>query len=245
MQQIPNRTLQNLFRLVADWEALGAPDSFLHLLGVLDRAPIDALLTKYLDFSKIKGTLALTATNLTQGTSDAFYLIEGDERVEQAFINVREPDPSYTLTRENYKLAVEASASIPMAWEPVVMNLGGATPNKYVDGGVANNAPVRIAAQLGATDITVILLDPAQTKPRDQALNGPSDILSASLDVMFQKILEDDMQLARQIPGVTINTVRPAAPLGIGVLEFSNAAAIEAAFQTGVAAGQHPVKLLL
>lgn len=227
------------FHLVNDWFKIGSKKALLALRGIVDPDPIKSLLDPLLSVDALKSTLIVSATNLTNGTSDAFYsFVKAGNDDVMRFRSFRAADPTYELTQTNYLDAIRASAAIPGAFAPVQMNLG--EPNvthDYVDGGVANNTPITLALAAGATHVFVVFLDPPETKPQTLLTMNLYDIGIASLNVMQQKILESDMHLAQSYAGVTITAIRPPTPLGLSVLDFGNADAIKAAYLDGVAVG--------
>jgi predicted acylesterase/phospholipase RssA len=135
------------FHLVNAWCKIGSKKALLALRGVYDPGPIETLLTSILSLPALKSTLIISTTNLTNGTSDAFYqFVNATNEDVDRFRASRAPDPCYPLSTANYLIAVRASMSIPGAFEPVDMNLGQSGVNHdYVDGGVANNTPVNLA----------------------------------------------------------------------------------------------------
>ncbi len=62
----------------------------------------------------------------------------------------------YEITPDNIAKAIEATASLPLAYKDTPCFDGGC----YTDGGVADSIPVREAYRRGARDITVILSHP-------------------------------------------------------------------------------------
>ncbi len=101
------------------------------------------------------------------------------------------------------------------------MNLGTQGNKRYVDGGVANNTPTRLAAQAGATEIVVVLLEPQQASTALYSAANLLEIGVASLTVMQQRLLQLDMELVKTDPNVKIQVIRPSAALTLGVLEYS------------------------
>jgi len=231
------------FHLVNDWFKIGSKKALLALRGLMDPDPIRSLLEPVLSINALKSTLIISATNLTNGTSDSFYsFVNASNEDVQRFIEFRRPEPNYDLKQVNYVDVVRASAAIPGAFEPVRMNLGDpGVIHDHVDGGVANNTPINLALAAGATDVTVVFLDPVGTTLPTLPTTNLFQIGLASLAVMQQKILESDMRLARQ-GGAKITELRPLKPIGLSVLEFGNADGIRAAFQDGLAAGEAAAK---
>jgi NTE family protein len=224
--------------LVNDWCRIGSKKALLALRGLSDPDPIKSLLEPLLSVDALKSTLIVCATNLTNGTSDAFYYFTNvSEDDVKRFLETRMSEPSHQLTQTNYLDVIRASASIPGAFEPVRMNLGDpGVVHDYVDGGVANNTPIGLALAAGAPEVIVVFLDPlGKTLPTLPTTNL-YQIGLASLFVMQQKILETDMILARKA-GAKITEIRPSRPIELSVLDFKNEGAIQAAYQDGLTAG--------
>mgnify|MGYP001388253301 CR=1 FL=1 len=227
------------FHLVNDWFKIGSKRALLSLRGLIDPDPIKLLLEPLLSVDALKSTLIICATNLTNGTSDAFYaFVNATIEDEERFLRFRAPEPNHPLKQVNYLDVVRASAGIPGAFEPVHMNLGDPGINHdYVDGGVANNTPINMALAAGATEVFVVFLDPVGTTLPTMPTTNLYQISLASLAVMQQKILDSDMRLARQ-QGATITEIRPSKPIELSVLDFTNADAIQAAYQDGMLVGK-------
>ncbi len=233
----PLEAIGNL-HLLNSWFEIGSKKALLALRGVYDPAPIEALLKPILSLNALKATLIISTTNLTNGTSDAFYsFVNATNDDEQRFTTFRSPDPSYRLSNDNYLSAVRASMSIPGAFEPVGMNLGQSNVrHDYVDGGVTNNSPISLAIAAGATEVHVVFLDPVPSAQAVSATASLADIGIASLSVMQQRILELDMKLA-QTSTATIKQIRPTKPIAVSVLDFNDAVGIAAAYADGLQVG--------
>jgi len=226
------------FHLVNDWCKIGSKKALLALRGAFDAGPIEGLLKPILSLAALKATLIVSTTNLTNGTSDAFYsFVNATNEDVERFKTWRTPDPSYALTNDNYLNVVRASAAIPGAFEPVNMNLGQSEAHHdYVDGGVANNTPINLAIAAGAAEVYVVFLDPASSAPTAAATQNLYDIGMASLAVMQQRILELDMRLARE-RGAVIKELGPTKPIAVSVLDFSDDTGIATAYEDGVQVG--------
>ena len=118
-----------------------------------------------------------------------------------------------------------------------------------------------MAVAAGADDITVVFLDPQSNDAPSPPPRNLIDIAFACYDVMQQKILEDDFNLAsltnvaldnhaaapravqERLAGkrqVALRYVRPGKALPVSVLDFSDQSKLNAAFAQGLADGQHP-----
>jgi len=248
----------HLPHIVELYGRIGSKVALLSLLGVVDRAPVTSILTGKLNVNNLTRSLIITATNITQETADSFYAFVGTDgapdetKVQSGFLGRVGPQ-NYALSNTNFLSAVEASASIPLAFEPVTFNHGTGRDFLYVDGGVANNTPIGLAIAAGATDITVVFMDPEVTAPPYQVIPNAAILGMACYDVMQQKILADDMKLALMTNKalsaadagkqkelglddkvqVTLRVVRPKLPLDLTVLAFSDQAKLTAAFELG------------
>lgn len=192
---------------------------------------------------------------------DSFYYFvptpgAGDiSATQQAFLK-RSGTPSYGLSNVNFLGAIEASASIPLAFEPVKFNHGTNRNFLYVDGGVANNTPIKLAISAGADDITVVFMDPVVAAPPYQEIPNAAALGMACYTVMQQKLLADDMKLAlmtneaiatgsaaqlgnraglAEKSQITLREVRPVHPLNISIPEFNDQEKLSQAFDEGLA----------
>ena len=240
LEAVGRGSVLRLPSLALRWMQLGSKKALLQLRGLVKPDAVTQILQAELNFNSLQSSLIVTASNLTFGSSDAFYVFIGPEaaNAEKAFLSSREGFVNHALTYENFATAVRASAAIPLAFEPVPMNLGTQGNKDYVDGGVANNVPASLAADAGATDILAVLLQPAQTTQPTYPTASILEIGVASLTLMQQRLLEQDMNSANRRAGVNVRYVRPPSALPMSVLDFGNQAAINAAFDSGQQAAQ-------
>ena len=137
--------------------------------------------------------------------------------------------------------AIVASSALPIAFEPIVLE------NRLLsDGAIVGSQPIRPAIRLGADVLFIVLLNP----PRSSARQGEFTFLDVglrALDILIHQNLRTDLQTTREVNGlceraaqelgvppetITIElgrrrfryirpfTIRPAAPLGAGILDF-------------------------
>ena len=225
--------------VIEDWMKVGSKKQLLQLRGTVEAGPIEQLLATSLDFNALKRSLIVTATNLTYGTSEAFYAFVGQDcNAYQTSFTGAYGRVAHQLSAVDLKDAVRASAAIPGFFEPVSMNFGTAGQKDFVDGGVANNTPVALAAIAGATEILVIMLQPSQALGTIFPTKTLAEIAMASYTVMQQQLLELDAQIVARDCGVKVQTVRPETPLQLSVLGFNDQPGIDAAFEQGARAIQ-------
>ncbi len=198
-----------------DIKAVGPPETLTTLMSILQDNGIDALVKKYpLSLDALQTSLLVTATNVTELTSDSFYKFIGPQAAthEQHFLARTAPrarlqaagqapelgGPAslhHALTPDNFIDAVLASAAVPGVFQPVaVKRVETSDTNLYVDGGVANNTPIGLAVAAGANDITVIMATAQNERPKP-----PTNLLlliQATNTIMQRRILESDALLA-------------------------------------------------
>ncbi|MFN2459942.1 MAG: patatin-like phospholipase family protein [Candidatus Velthaea sp.] len=243
----------DVMTLIHDLASFGPPSHILALVGALESEPIANILSGNLVLNDLKRTLVVSTTNLTRSTSDTFYHFP-DKAAEEKFVH--EQTNAYALTEENFIDAVRASASIPGAFSPVCIAVGEKGDScHYVDGGVANNTPIGQAINAGATDVTVIFMDPDDGQPADQPIANLAQIGMACFSVMQQKILASDLRTAQSVNQtakaagsnkrvIKIRTVRPATPMAMTVLQFDNQPLLDAAYQIGLQDAAHNLTIV-
>jgi NTE family protein len=244
--------LRVLARALAGLPDLVLPDRLRKLRSVLDPEPIRVVLEEMLDPEVLRCSLVVTATNLTMHRSEAFYRFIGEDAAERAHAFAAAEPFSTELDAENYRRVILASASIPLAYPAVAMRLRG-RDDVYVDGGVGNNTPLRQAIDAGADDVTIVLADNVGLRDSSLPLDDLASIGLASQDLLQERVLALDLQLARTIneavlrdaaPGkrfVRLRTIGPSVPVALSMLSFADAAAVAAAFEQGYADGNHAI----
>jgi predicted acylesterase/phospholipase RssA len=235
---------------VVDFFKIGPLSAAFRLLGALSPAPIAKVLENSVAFDRLASALVISGTNLTTGDSDAFYWfpLPADGNV---FANKHDKGVAHPLDDGNVRDAVRASAAIPFAFAPVSVTTAPGTQDMFVDGGVANNTPIGVAIDAGATDVTVIFLNP----PDDHSPQTVTNLAQVGLtcfSVMQERILELDFKAAKRVneaigkdaggvgsagarKQVKLNFVQPAQTLPITVLQFDRQDLIDQVYALGVA----------
>ena len=242
----PLAVVTAFFKMLKMFPILHPLKAFATLTGALDPKPTQQLLAENLRLGDVKRILIATATDLTSQTEDVFYRFP--ERFAAYQQNFTEQNPcSQPFHDADFAETVRASGAIPGAFSPVTF--ASATLNaSYVDGGVVNNTPIGLAIDAGATDITVVYLDPEPSKENvtPTALTIPS-ILMNCFGIMQQRLLALDHQLALQINDaieassgnssgkkiVRLRAFRPAKVLAVGIIDFDKQVLINEAFLQG------------
>ncbi len=265
----------------------GPPEQLAKYLGVVDEAGITALVKQYpINIDALQSSLLVTATNLTRRSADTFYTFVGPQAAihEAMFLDRTAPTSRlqghgsapplrprpplrHALTQDNLVAAVMASAAIPGVFAPVPVPIAQSTSaDLYVDGGVANNTPIGLAADAGANDITMLVTDAPDELPAMP--NNLPGVLQASFAIMEQRIFQNDITLtfARNLltrlhdmrglnetvqmyidalqqqnwKPLTLRLIRPRTPLSLTLMGFNDQAGIDTAFDQGYADAQHP-----
>jgi len=214
--------------------------------GAIDPKPTQQLLTENLNYRSLERILITTATDLTSQTEDVFYRFPGAYQAYQDHFAEENPS-SQEFDEQDFSETIRASGAIPGAFSPVSFSSAAATAS-YVDGGVVNNTPIGLAIDAGATDITVVYLDPEPSKETilPPAMTIPSILLNC-FGIMQQRLLALDHQLALAVNDaietnaqvasdkriVKLRTFRPAKTLAVGVIDFDKQELIDQAFFAG------------
>lgn len=243
--KVKHGNIFGLAPLVERWMQIGSKEAFLNLCGIVKPDAIENILTTNLSLNSLKRSLVVTATDLTHGASEAFFAFRGtNSATMQAAFTTAPGVVAHEITTDiAFVLAVRASAAIPGAFVPVEMNLGIAGNKAFVDGGVANNVPVSLAAKAKANEITVIMLQPPQSKLPNYSTTNLVEIGMASFTVMQQTLLLQNMMSVNEDPNVSIKYVAPNAQLPVSVLGFSDQKGIDQAFDAGVEAARQATAL--
>jgi predicted acylesterase/phospholipase RssA len=124
-------------------------------------------------------------------------------------------------SREQLIRAMLASASVPVAMQPIEVAPGEGKPvEPFVDGGVREYAPIEVAIDAGAVDICCLVLAPEmKVRPEyTKRYGNVLDVLQRTIDLLSQEVGESDVKLSRLYTRavVYLNAVR-AGLLAAGV----------------------------
>jgi len=192
---------------------------------VYDSSPLQKIVRTQLDVSKVRSSgkqLRVGAVGLNSATYRVF-------------------DQNYS----DVQGAVLASSAFPAMLTPVFLE-----GQLWTDGGVQNITPLASAIDLGAEDIDIIqcspIVDPSQTAGR------VIDIAQRAIDLMCDKIQDDDLKLCRAYnqlvetgaatnkKGVKFRLFKPDPGLSPNSLDFS-----QASIQQMVAQGYADAKKII
>ena len=215
-----------------------------------DRAPAHAarlaqVLEELVGTKVLRRSLIVTAADLSRGVTTAFYSFVGhDAERLSAAAPASQLWRWVRLERQNLAQALAASAALPGLFAPLEADVDGTGTHTYADGGVAHNTPIRLALAAGATDLTVIMMDPPD-EPCSCELGQVGQMACTIFSLLKQRILEGDLRLieaeneiirrgggdGKQL--ITVREIRPARPLPLGIIDFDDQNAINSAFVRG------------
>jgi predicted acylesterase/phospholipase RssA len=235
-----------------------------NVTGLLDGAPIHDWLARNIDPSvPLVMAYLFTLTNLDERRAEVFYRVEVHPTPEAraaAAARLRAGFSTPVATREIEDIhlapALAASSAIPILLDPITIAFADG-PKTYIDGGVADSAPLDVARTL-SNRVQVIFVDPARAKPRrfpTAAAVGTvafgiaqSRMFEASLRVayletrgnrLFRRDATTPEQRAflEQTFDVDIFVIRPEQELPVESGDFDDADGIEKTYGLGRQAG--------
>ena len=172
----------------------------LHIEGIIDPSGAKKVLS-VLDLTKVKTPFLFATSNVTRGRAEAFFA-PGTSGQNLPTSNATSSVPLYTLHAKEhgaiYAELVRASGAFPLAFAAVSLPsfaVPGAT-DRFLDGGVANNTPIRLARKAGARSAICVFLQPESATPQP-----PTDDLGIALNLYTenqQQLLDDELILASE-----------------------------------------------
>ena len=210
---------------------------------------IKAVLDGVVDYNARRCSLLACAANLTRGSAAVFRAVLDEHRCEPRrsarLIENRD------LTADTFVLGLLASAAMPGLFSPIQITFDGET-SLYADGSVAHTSPLGIAIENGATDVTVVFVDPEKVAGAPHASLGVGQVAFQIAVLWQQRLLDYEMRLAEanneivrlggapDMRQIIIRYVRPQHDLPIDMLAFEDRAAIVRTFELGLADGSVP-----
>jgi predicted acylesterase/phospholipase RssA len=220
-------------RLVRAPLATGLFNNFARSRYLRDRIPADPLTASPIRF-------VVTTTDLEDGSPTYFSntpldRLAADPGVDQRFVT-RE-----VVYHPDLLPAIVASSALPIAFEPLVLE-----DRLLSDGAIVGSQPIRPAIRLGADVLFIVLVNPPRASARRDRITF-LDVGLRAFDILMHQNLRTDLQTTREANGlceqaarelgvppetITIElghrrfryirpfTIRPAAQLGAGILDF-------------------------
>lgn len=214
----------NLMRLEELWCAIRPRDIFRlpsaqqmsrmllgHKLGLLDTAPLEALLRRELDLQKLKSSRTKVGLFTTDLCSLETRLVTIDDIMS---------------TTELIDVLMATSA-IPLAFPPRHLHGKGL----WVDGGLVRNTPMQTAIEMGAEELFVVLLHPDRI---DACPTNMWQVLVRCLDIvldasarkeietvnMYNRLVEEGAREAAGMRKIAIHVFQPRKPVDTTLLEI-------------------------
>lgn len=193
------------------WRVITGQPSFHHsdpLRRRIEQNLTDAVFRQILDSGR---QLVVATTNLKTGA-----LV-----YHQTGAPIPSADTVVPVTRrEHLVAAMLASATIPVAMQPIEVEGGAGRADPFVDGGVREYAPIEVAIDAGAVDVCCLILAPEMKVRPEYAkrYGNVLDVLQRTIDLLSQEVGESDVKLSQLYTRavVYLNAVR-AALLAEGV----------------------------
>ncbi len=244
--------------------ALVAQGLTTNVTGLLDGSRVHAWLKRNVDPTvPVIVPFAFTLTNLDHQRSEIFARLPFEpsahstataaKRIQSVFgqrIAIRQIEDEHLVS------ALAGSSAIPIVFDPVTIDFPEG-PQTYIDGGVADSAPLDLARVLSRR-VRLVLVDPAEaavaTYPNAAAVGSvafsiaQNRILDASLrgahlETLGKRLFEKTAMTREQaaffqdIFDVEISLIRPERELEVAVQGFDDAAGIRKTYDLGVVAG--------
>jgi len=202
--------LKNRYRYIADQNsgignriaqaiglALGLKSN---VTGVLDGGRVRKWLSDNMDATApVLTPVVWTVTNLSEQRPEFFYRIPNalspQERATaiEAIRDTVGPDTAVREATPDLLVdSLQASASIPLAFDPVVLPSPSGGTAQYVDGGVTANTPIGVARAFAA-NVDVVLMDPVF---EPEVYKNAMDVGIGVFGTMQQRILDSDIRAA-------------------------------------------------
>jgi predicted acylesterase/phospholipase RssA len=171
-----------------------------NVTGVLDSSRVRKWLTDNMDPSApILMPVVWTVTNLSDQRPEFFYRIPTEltavER-DTAIAAIKDtvgPDTAVREATPDLLIdSLQASASIPLAFDPVELPSPTGGTAQYVDGGVTANTPIGVARAF-ASNVDVVLMDPVF---EPETYKNAMEIGIGVFGTMQQRILDSDVRAA-------------------------------------------------
>jgi predicted acylesterase/phospholipase RssA len=230
--------------------------------GVLDGGKIQAWLAENVDPSvPCIVPIAFTATNLDRGRTEIFYRTVStltsarrDRGLERLWGTVGDSTVARVATNPLLCTELQASAAVPILFDPIELPSADGGVDHFVDGGVSDNNPLDLARALAHT-VCLVLVAP-QSSVRTQYDNALQiairvdgieagrmfdDSLRAAYDATREKRLFAGGSLSpaeRAYEARVLDTdlfyMRPRRELAVGFLEFDQQSKIDGAYSAGI-----------
>ncbi|HTX58218.1 MAG TPA: patatin-like phospholipase family protein [Verrucomicrobiae bacterium] len=241
--QIPESSSGILSRVAAAYRLASGMRK--DVAGVLDPAPVRAMLQKYVDPQAPVGLpLYVSTTDITRQQNQLFFrpATTPAGSAKQALndeLLAAYPKVTRLANDDILRDVLFASAAIPLFFDPIdiARDDGSGKIDQYVDGGITQNMPIDVA-QLCVDSIHVTLLAPPPSPADEQYYDDALSIGYATFETMQNRILIYQVRLAYALADtlpISAYIIRPQKPMPGRGTEFDDQAALEEMWQRGFA----------
>jgi predicted acylesterase/phospholipase RssA len=202
-------------------------------------------------------------TNLNEQRAEVFYRVRVEpthDAQAAAQRRFRAGFGTSVVTREienaHLAAALAASSAIPILLDPVTITFADG-PKTYIDGGVADSAPLD-AARAFSDRVQVIFVDPARAEPR--CFPSAAAVGTVAFGIAQSRVFEASLRVAyletrgKRLFGLAASTpeqrafleetfdvdlfvMRPEQELPVGAADFDDAVGIKKTYELGRQAG--------
>ena len=176
--------------------------------GLLDNSPIQNLIRNHIDLEAIKAgpvTIKVGAVDIIQG--DMFYA------------DAQDP---------NFLDFVYASSSLPFLMPAV--QIGGDHRRAFLDGGLREVAPLRVAIEDGATDIACVACHAKKIYNEKFNYRNLLNLMDRVKDITVNQLVNNDIAWAERVASrehlngrdLNLTIVRPTEPLYLNLMKFTS-----------------------
>ncbi len=93
------------------------------------------------------------------------------------------------------QLAMLASADQPVLMKPIEVRANTPVPRQYVDGGVREYAPIRVAIHAGAEEIYAIMLSAEHSSEKKIRYDGVPEIMGRTIELLCEDVAANDVAI--------------------------------------------------
>jgi predicted acylesterase/phospholipase RssA len=210
---------------------------------------IAAELSDIADFSRRRHALLVGATNVTRGSAAVFQADGVRSQVPRHRADRVRLTEYHEMNAGNFVMLLLASSAMPGLFSPIELVFGEERA-LYADGSIVHNSPLALAIDHGATEITVVFVDPGPTDGVGSQMPNIAHMAHNVATLWQQRMLDYELRLAianneiLRLGGnidkqpISIRHVRPQVELEIDMLAFDDAPGLSRAFDAGMRDGE-------
>ena len=176
--------------------------------GLLDNSPIQNLIRKHVDMDAIKN---------------------GPVKLKVGAVDIIQGDMCYADTNDpNFLDYVYASSSLPFLMPAV--QIGGDHRRAFLDGGLREVAPLRVAIEDGATDIACVACHAKKIYNEKFNYRNLLNLMDRVKDITVNQLVNNDIAWAERFTererlhgrALNLTIIRPTEPLYLNLMKFNS-----------------------